>query len=131
MRMPIRSMFGLLSLFVLAACGNPGPGKTAVLFQEALIAGDVQLAWSYMSTEVNVMGAEKVKSMLQASINEARRNNEIPINPKFKVIKETITGSTAKVTVRLSSDNRDDSEAEFDLVKEGEVWKVSFDMSSK
>src|SRR5690606_16424866 len=91
-------------------------------FSKALAAGDIDTAMSYMSSEINVLGRDKVKGMITMAANEARREGQLDPDAKLTVVGSEVNeaGDMAKVSLRY-----DKTGEETELELEGDEWKIS------
>ena len=124
MRTVTKSLVVLTVGLLLTACGRPAYEETAIAFSKALAAGEIDTAMNYMSSEINVLGRDKVKGMLTMVANEARRGGDLDPKPKVSVVSSEVNdaGNVAKVVIR---DEKTGETTDFELVLEGKEWKIS------
>lgn len=124
MRTVTKSLTAIVLGLLLTGCGRPAYEQTAIDFSKALAAGDIDTAMSYMSSEINVLGRDKVKGMITMAANEARREGQLDPDAKLTVVGSEVNeaGDMAKVSLRY---DKTGEETELELVLEGDEWKIS------
>lgn len=130
----LRRLFPLVAiLLTVAACDmGSGPEDAAIGFMEAFSSGEIEQAMTYMSSEINVMGRDKVKGMLQMTYNQAQRDGLLDEDLRFEATEVVENENSATVTIESYEDGELTETQEFELVKEDGEWKISMgDMDDK
>ena len=109
-------------LTFLIACGDSrDPGEVAVLFNDALSAGNIDQAKEYCSEET-VQALELVGGMMEMMSDSMR---EASMNKKYIFIRDSIEGERAWVWIK-ETDNPNAPEEMAELIKVDGKWKVVF-----
>lgn len=116
----------LALILALAACGPPGPDDVALEFMSAVSEGDLDTAMGHMSSEINVIGRDKVRGMLQMSMNQVAREGGTNLDDvSFEVVDVVENERTATVTMVAVHGGEKGPEQEWEMVKEDGEWKIS------
>jgi hypothetical protein len=112
----------LITAVLLAGCGSGGdksttqtPQEVAKAFWTAALTGDADTSWEMLS--------KNMQNTLKDKAKWAKSVSNVP-NVSIEVGKATVTGNTAKVTIKILSGGKEATTTDVSLVKENGVWKV-------
>lgn len=118
----------LFASLLLTGCGG-GPGSTVEKFFEAVGAGEIDEAITYLSNStIQTLGTDKWKAVLS---DLTRAINEEGGIKSVEILDEAVTGDLATVTFSLRMGNGSEDTDSVELFKENDNWKIYIDPYTK
>ena len=113
----------LIAMILLIGC-SVGPGTVTIKYFQAIEKGNIDEAISYYSTStIQSLGYDKWQAVLLEGANRFATAGGVK---SVNIVSEMIDGDKAQVTVRVRLGDGSILTDDFELVKEGGVWKIQW-----